>query len=577
MLRPALPFGRTTSLPVPAHLPCRVPLPGQNSLALRVLTCVLLVIGSCMAPGHLEPASAAGKMYWLDGNTGRIQRANLDGTGIETLVSLSPTQFRPAALALDVAAGKMYWTSFMARKIQRANLDGTGVQDVVTVGSHAQLIGIALDIVNGRMYWVEVFGGDGSKVGIRRARLDGSGVEDVINGQSAPWALALDLDGNRMYWSDYGFDTIRRATLNGTGVQVVVGAVESFGIALDVAAGKMYWTDLFIKRANLDGSAGEILYRPPAGVPSSLMAIALDVAAGKMYWADAGAKKIMRANLDGTGIEDVVTTGLERPLSIALDLGAPPPSVGVAAAILPASRAVQVNHMATAFATMLAVGTGTATSCSISPTNAPPGTTFFYQQTNASNVPIGQPNTPATIAAGASQTFVLGLTPGQPFGSTDIHFSFACTNTLPAPDIAGVNTLLLTSSNSATPDMVALVAAPGGILSIPGPTGTSAFAVATINVGASGQITVTADTGSASVPLVLSLCQTDPVTGGCVNPASPAPSVAVRVDPSNTPTFAVFARATGSVPFSPGVNRVFVRFRATGTTVGATSVAVTTQ
>ena len=36
----------------------------------------------------------------------------------------------PDDLTVDLDAGKMYWTT--SRKIQRANLDGTGVEEVVT-------------------------------------------------------------------------------------------------------------------------------------------------------------------------------------------------------------------------------------------------------------------------------------------------------------------------------------------------------------------------------------------------------------------------------------------------------------
>ena len=44
-----------------------------------------------------------------------------------------------------------------------------------------------------------------------------------------------------------------------------------------------------------------------------------------------------------------------------------------------------------------------------------------------------------------------------------------------------------------------------------------------------------------------------------------------------TPTFSVFVRAFGAVPFNPGVNRIFVRFvDGDGITRGATSVAVRT-
>ena len=69
-------------------------------------------------------------MYWTDVGTDKIQRANLDGSGVEDLVTSGLD--RPAGLALDVAGGKMYWTDIDANKVQRANLNGSGVEDLVT-------------------------------------------------------------------------------------------------------------------------------------------------------------------------------------------------------------------------------------------------------------------------------------------------------------------------------------------------------------------------------------------------------------------------------------------------------------
>jgi hypothetical protein len=143
-----------------------------------------------------------------------------------------------------------------------------------------------------------------------------------------------------------------------------------------------------------------------------------------------------------------------------------------------------------------------------------------------------------------------------------------------------VNTLLLTSTSTPGPDIVALAATVtnDGIANIPGATGTGFFAVATVNVGAGAPITATADTGNATLPAVLTLCQTNPATGVCINPATPGPSATVQIDAGQTPTFAVFVRGTGPVGFNPGVNRAFVRFKtAGGAIVGATSVAVRTQ
>ena len=44
----------------------------------------------------------------------------------------------------------------------------------------------------------------------------------------------------------------------------------------------------------------------------------LDAAGGKLYWTDWGTDKIQRANLDGSEVEDVVSSGLVDPWGIAL-------------------------------------------------------------------------------------------------------------------------------------------------------------------------------------------------------------------------------------------------------------------
>jgi hypothetical protein len=201
-------------------------------------------------------------------------------------------------------------------------------------------------------------------------------------------------------------------------------------------------------------------------------------------------------------------------------------SIALGAAVLPGSRAVWMPTPATAYALIAATGTGTAMGCSIAPTNAPAGTVFSYQQTNAANQPIGTPNTPVNIPAGEFRTFVIALTPIQAFPATEIHFSFDCTNTSPAPDTPGVNTFLLTSSAGATPDVIAIAVAVGGIVTIPGVGGTGALAVATANVGASAPIVVSADTGNVALPLELTVCQTNSAAQ-CLAP--PTASVTTQI------------------------------------------------
>ena len=253
-----------------------------------------------------------------------------------------------------------------------------------------------------------------------------------------------------------------------------------------------------------------------------------------------------------------------------------PPSL--VAAVLPSSRSVQVGTTATAFATIINAGSVTATACRISLLTSLPAT-FSYQTTNpATNQVIGAPNTPVNITAGAAQSYVFALTPSAPIAPTDVQLSFDCTNTDPAPINTGLNTLLLSASTTPVPDIVALAVTPtnDGIVNILATNGTGALAVATVNVGATGTITASADTGSATLPVNISLCQTNPATGQCISGIGS--TVTTTINANATPTFGIFVQGSGNVPFDPAANRIFVRFKDGGdVTRGSTSVAARTQ
>ena len=127
------------------------------------------------------------KIYWTDWEVGnnKIQRADLDGSNIEILVTAEDpepdTFFQPASIAVDHRNGKMYWTDtgHPEDRIQRSNLDGSDVEtllrdeDLPDGGFPRH---VALDLNEEKIYFSDVGGGGF----ILRANLDGSSVETLI-------------------------------------------------------------------------------------------------------------------------------------------------------------------------------------------------------------------------------------------------------------------------------------------------------------------------------------------------------------------------------------------------------------
>ena len=165
-----------------------------------------------------------------------------------------------------------------------------------------------------RIYWSDV-----AVDGIHRADLDGSNIEPIVTGST--WGLALDLVEGKMYWSDIATSSIRRANLDGSDAEHVLA--DEYGapgqIALDLLHGKVYWNNgLGVWRANLDGTGIEnVLFDAEFPMPG----LALDPAGGILYWtyADDSFKAVMKANLDGSNPQQLITEGLWGPRAIALD------------------------------------------------------------------------------------------------------------------------------------------------------------------------------------------------------------------------------------------------------------------
>jgi DNA-binding beta-propeller fold protein YncE len=202
-----------------------------------------------------------------------------------------------------------------------------GKMNELLVDTGGGLRGIAYDPVEQMIYWTDV-----DNFAIRRARSDGSCVETIISsGLGFPSAIDVDPVGRKIYWGDQAdkMQALWRANLDGSEAELIVPTAFHRGVQVDPVGGKVYWTTSTtqfkgaILRANLDGTDVET-------VISSLDAefkpadIALDLEGGFIYWTDYVVDIVRRASPESP--EHIETLFIppfnNNPRGIAIDLQA---------------------------------------------------------------------------------------------------------------------------------------------------------------------------------------------------------------------------------------------------------------
>ena len=248
-------------------------------------------------PGGLDLDPTTGMLYWVDVETIRIRSASVDGSNVQTIINGSPA----ADLAVDAASGKIYWTGWLVGLLSRANLDGTGFE---TLDRPARLGGdLAVAPALGKIYWTMLTTGM-----IQRSNFDGSNVEDIGSLQFGLGDIAFDRTRSKLYWTASG--DVLRSDPDGSNPETVVTGIVFIGdILIDEVGEKLYWVNRFaIQRANLDGTNVETFYTEPSGLPSNL---AMHEATRMLYWSLPFDGVVRRAHVDGIGdVIDVVTGAL---------------------------------------------------------------------------------------------------------------------------------------------------------------------------------------------------------------------------------------------------------------------------
>ena len=273
---------------------------------MTIMIRVVLVCSACFALGS---NTAAQMIYWTDGTDNTIRRATFDGDIITTLISKGLD--RPDGIAIDPVALKMYWAE-QGGRIQRADLDGTNVE--LLINSSGTPRDVAMDLEGQKLYWVESAG-----AGIRRSDLDGGNIETVYDlNESAGSGISIDRAGGKIYWVN--FSGVHRVNLDGTSPDLFFlsdnGATRE--LDLDRDSGHVYWANQqfrFIGQGTIPEGVRTneafVLECEPNGV-------AVDPATQFLFWTCTSPLGIGRGMTDWTDRTTIIAQPGSEPLGIAI-------------------------------------------------------------------------------------------------------------------------------------------------------------------------------------------------------------------------------------------------------------------
>lgn len=253
---------------------------------------------------------APAELYYLDNTDDFMRKLTLDGSGTITdvfdLVGKSGV-----GMAYDEVNDKIYFSDFFTTpfgNIWKMNPDGTEAE--VIVENIEDPYAVALDVAANKVYWSDSVGN------ISRANLDGSNVEiGILNIPDVTLTgLALDLKNGKMYAYDLDVEDLYIADLDGSNPTKILSGVYGYSVAVDMVNDKIYFEDKrSLKRADLDGSNVETI----AERATRIYGIQIDNEANKLYWGGRDTGEIYRADLDGSN-KEVLKSGLGSVRGIAL-------------------------------------------------------------------------------------------------------------------------------------------------------------------------------------------------------------------------------------------------------------------
>lgn len=200
---------------------------GAQKAPLEIVRSVVVTVD---ASGRLAPVAPGGrpapgaKRYWADTPTHSIRRSNLDGSGVEEVVS---GLAGPYGLSFDPATGTLLWTSSGGERVETFT-PGGGVAPALET-EFEEPYALVRDIEGGHIAYAVV---DGQVVRITQLGMsDSEQVEVLVPGDSTadpPHGLSLDPAHGVLYVGNYDGMMSRKVRLSDGQVETLVFVDEPF-------------------------------------------------------------------------------------------------------------------------------------------------------------------------------------------------------------------------------------------------------------------------------------------------------------------------------------------------------------
>jgi PKD repeat protein len=286
---------------------------GAFDVKLTIKTSISIEIVELTKSISIKNANASGvPVYFTNGSQVFTGLVNEDKPLFSPL-NISPLK-DGYGIIIDTVQLKLYISDLDGNSISKCDLDGKNMVDFRT-GLDGP-VGMAIDYEGNMIYWT-------TGAGIQRADLSDTDVnqkEDFVTGKASddPDGIAIDPVNKKLYWSTYNDAGVWVKNLDGTGESVLLPGVG--GGSIIVVGNRIiydHWIatgDIHIKSANLDGTDVKTL---ATAVSRLVYGLAYEPDGTKVYWGDRTPGKIMRANLDGSGVEAWYTSEGSSPRGIA--------------------------------------------------------------------------------------------------------------------------------------------------------------------------------------------------------------------------------------------------------------------